>query len=283
MNGDTGQIRPMSGWLRGALAVAAIAAAAALVFAGWWFPKTSAACGVVRVYEYIFGALLIGGWLAGTTVGLLLACIARRRQAKALIVVGCSLAILAGCAFMGVAAKTVHTQLAANLAFSDDPQLLELLAKGNLDNRKLAAHKLGERRVREAIPPLCDLLRDAGQDINLRHNAAIALGKICAAPYRQEADTDLAVNTLNAALPDRGYYLASSVAEALGNIGDPRAIAPLAGLLNDASRDRDDRVAAARALGKIDGEAARAALINALEICADDYVRDNITRILKSL
>jgi len=271
-----------SAWISGAKAAAAAGAAVAVAFAAWWFVTAGASCGVVRIYDYIFGALLIGGWLLVTTAGLLVAFTAHRRNAKTLVIVGSLLAILVNFGFVGTAAKIAHAHFAANLTFRSNPQLLELLANGDLDARKLAAHELGERRAREAIPLLCDLLKDADQDINLRHNAAIALGNICAAPLQQDSEISLAVTALSDMLKDRADYLPSSVAEALGKIGDPRAIAPLAGLLGDSSRSRDARAAAAGALGKIGGKEALAALKIANETCADDQLRASIARALKS-
>ena len=281
-NGGTGHPRPKNGWIFGALAATAVAATAALVFAAWWFATAGAACGVVRFYEYLFGVLLIGGWLTGTTVGLLVAFSARRRNARTLMIAGCLLAILVNCGFIGAVAKIAHAHLAANFALKNTSRLLELLASNDLDARNLAAHELGERRAREAIPPLCDLLTDADQDINVRHNAAIALGNICAASLRQDSNTDLAVNALIVTLQDRDEYLPSNVAKALENIGDSRAIAPLAGLLDDSSRSSNNRAAAARALGKIGGTEALAALKNSQEHCADEEVRDSIARSFKA-
>jgi len=112
-------------------------------------------------------------------------------------------------------------------------------------------------------------LDNAGEDINLRLNAAMALGKICARPHPANVDIDSALASLTAALDERDKYLPSSAAEALGRIGDERAIGPLAALLNEKSRPTFVREDAARALGRIGGEEAVAALEKALRGAED--------------
>jgi len=129
--------------------------------------------------------------------------------------------------------------------------MLELLANGDPDTKKMVAYHLGERRVRDAVPALAKIALDRTQDINLRHNAALSLGEICASPCPAGTDVDLAVTTLIAALDDRDEFFPYSVIDGLERIGDSRAIAPLEGFIADTTRSPDAREKAARSLDKI--------------------------------
>jgi len=223
----------------------------------------------VRFYEQAAAAILVGGWLAGTAIGLLVAFTGRRRNSRA-VAVGSIVVIMVNVAAVVVSAMLVHAQRAGDYSLKDTQRLLALLSGDNLDARKDAAHALGERRATEGIAPLCAILDDAEEDINLRLNAAMALGKICARPHPANVDIDSALASLMAALDARDKYLPSSAAEALGRIGDERAIGPLAALLNDESRPTFVREDAAHALGRISGEEALAALEKALPEAEDE-------------
>ena len=163
-------------WLAGAVSAAVIGGTVAVAFAVWWFAAVGGHCGVVRFYEQAFGVIIAGGWLAGTAVGLLLAFIGRRRSVKA-AVVGSIIAILVNIVTVAVCAKVVHGVREGDYTLKSTEHLVGLLAGKGLDARVLSANALGERRAVEALAPLCAILDDAGEDINLRHNAAIALGR----------------------------------------------------------------------------------------------------------
>ncbi len=158
-----------------------------------------------------------------------------------------------------------------------------LIGPDDLDARKLAAHALGERRAAEAIPRLCAILDDTQADINLRHNAAIALGKICAPPRPQGIDLNCAIASLVGTLANMDEYPPCSIAEALGRIGDARAVAAMGDFLTDNSRPSYAREDAARALAGIGGEEARSAVERTRNTCNDDQLRHRIDRLFRMM
>jgi HEAT repeat protein len=111
----------------------------------------------------------------------------------------------------------------------------------------------------EAVPPLIDALKDADEDAEVRATAAMALGRL---------GGDAAVEALLAVLadagpveppppqpvtsslvsPDAATQVRSAVADALGEVGDPRAVEPLIAVLVDVEEESGLRRAAARAL-----------------------------------
>lgn len=282
MGDATPKPRQGNPWLAVGVAVAIGGGAVTAAFAAWWFAEMSGHCGVVRFYEQAFGVFIVGGWLVGTAVGLLVAFIGRRRSAKA-VVAGCLIAVLANLAAVAVCARVFHGVRAADYTLKDTDELLARLTGNDLDARKLSAHALGERRAAEALPSLCAILDNAGEDINLRHNAAIALGRICATPRRDEVDLDRALASLTGALRGRDEFLPHSICEALGDLGDGRAVGPLAELLGDKTRPVHAREEAARALGRIGGEKARTALRQAHTICEDENLAEEIDYILRKM
>jgi len=283
MNNVTHEPLPRDAWLSAAMLATGIGVLTALIFGTWWFMEVSAHCGVVRFYEYLFGGLLFAGWLLVTAIGLKVAFVARRKRAKTVVIVGCGIAILANVGLVMVCIKVTYAFLAADFKFKSNQELVELLKNGDLEARIKAAHKLGERRVVEAVPLLSGLLENTNQDINLRHNAAIALGTICASPNRPGKDLDRASAALAIGLKEREGHLSTSIVEALGKIGDSRAIELLAQFIQDSSRSNFSRADAVRALGKIGDEQARAALKEARENCDNEEVRNSIDRVLKTM
>jgi len=269
MSDATPEGRPHGAWIPAALISAFIGGAATISVAVWWLSRVSGHCGVVRFYEQASAVILGGGWLGGAAIGLLVAFIGRRKNSTALAV-GSVIVIMVNIAAVAVCALVVHAQGAGDYSLKDTQRLLALLSGDDQDARKEAAHALGERRATEGIAPLCAILDNAGEDINFRLNAAMALGKICAPPHPAGVDIDSALASLTAALDARDKYILSSAAEALGRIGDGRAIGPLAALLNDKSRTGFTREEAARALGRIGGEEALAALEKALPEADDE-------------
>ena len=119
--------------------------------------------------------------------------------------------------------------------------------------------------------------------VSAKHNAAIALGNICAAPRQPGANCDRAVATLLNTLKVQDEFLPSSIAKALGEIGDPRAIIPLTEFVQDSSRSIYTRESAARALGRINGEQARTALIMIRENSDNEDIRSLLEIILYGL
>jgi hypothetical protein len=275
MNTINSESRPKKAWLAGAVIASIIGGAATVAFAAWWFADVGGHCGVVRFYEQAFGVFVVGGWLAGTAGGLLVAFLGGRRSAKA-VVAGSIIAILTNLAAVTVCAKVVYGVRAADNTLKNTDELLAQLSGNDLDARKLSAHALGERRAVEALAPLCAIMDSAGEDVNLRHNATVALGRICASPRRDGVDVDRTLASLTGALKGRDEYLPDSICKALGDIGDSRAIAPLAEYLGDGSRPVHAREEAARALGRIGGQEARTALEKALPDAADESLARTI-------
>jgi HEAT repeat protein len=283
MRDATNGFTPGRGWSSGAKIASAIGALTSLVFEIWWFMEVSRHCGVVRFYEYVFGILIVGGWLIGTAIGWLIAMISRRRNARAMSILGSLVIMLVNGIMVVGSAALFYNHLAANFVFHSDKELLDILTDDSLDTQILAAHKLGERRSIEAIPLLVGLLEDDRQDINLRHNAALALGNICAPPHRGDANCDRAVTALVNTLKVREEFLPSSIARALGDIGDTRGIVPLTEFVQDSSRSVYTREDAVRALGRIGGEQARTALMMVYENSDNEDIRNIVERVLKTM
>ncbi|MBN2131806.1 MAG: HEAT repeat domain-containing protein [Sedimentisphaerales bacterium] len=156
---------------------ALVGAVAAGVFAVVWFRHTAGDCGVVRFYEQAFGVVVLVAWCLGTGVGASLVLVGWRKGV-ATGVVGSAIAVLTSLVMVLVCVTTVYRIREADYSLKSTEQLLGLLAGEDLDAAKLAAHTLGERRAPEAVPSLGTILNDNEADTDLRHNAAIALGKI---------------------------------------------------------------------------------------------------------
>lgn len=274
---NTSSNKPQTGkaWLTAAIIAALGGGIITVIFVIWWFTEVGGHCGVVRGYEQLFGIILIAGWLAGTIAGLLIAYVSRHRNIKAVVVGACAV-ILTNIVVVGVCGMVVHSVREADYTRKSPQQLLEFLAGDNHDARILAAHALGEQRIGAALPSLCTILDDPGEDINLRHNAATALGKICAPPRPAGIDLNPALTSLTGALKGREEYLPHPIAQALGEIGDDRAVGPLAEFLSDSSRPIHAREEAARALGRIGGEKAHTALRLALFTATDESLARTI-------
>ena len=267
-------------WIFVSVVTTVLGIVSAVAFSFHWF--TGKGCGLVRAYENFFGAILLGGWLAGLALGAGLAASGFTRKGR-IAVPGLIIVVIINLVMVLVCAKIVHDIRAEDFSLKTTEQLLLLLADGILDDQKLATHELGERMAAEALPALCHILDDAWGDINLRHNAAIALGKIAAQPRSSEADVDRAVTSLVNALKSGDGTLPSSAAEALGRTGDSRAIHPLAEFLNDRSPSVYAREEAVRAIGKIGGNKARAALEKAHTTCQDEQLVMTINSVLRNL
>src|SRR5674476_493575 len=119
------------------------------------------------------------------------------------------------------------------------------------DVRKAAAEALGQIGDPGAVEVLAARLKDSNGSV--RKVAVEALVKTGVS----------AVDALATALEDRGLDARIAAAEALGRIGDPRAVKPLAAALKD--RDRAVRIAAAETLREIGDPRAMERLAAALK------------------
>jgi HEAT repeat protein len=144
---------------------------------------------------------------------------------------------------------------------NDEERVLYYIAKGDWDE----CVKMGSFAVEFLIERLKDEDRDIlWENIDVRKNLIDALVKI--------AKKDLGVvDKLIRALKDEDSYVRSSVAWALGEIGDTRAVDALIEALKD--EDSDVRENVAWALGKIGDSRAVEALIEALKD-ESSYVRE---------
>jgi hypothetical protein len=269
-------------WLMAAIAVSVVGGVSVAAFAGWWLIRVSGDCGVVRFYEQAFAVILVGAWLVGTATGVGLTVRGFIRKSRSLVP-GVAIAVLVNVGLVLVCAKAVHDVREADFSLKSTERLMQFLREDNPDNRTLAAYELGERRAVVAVPTLCAILEDGGQDINLRLNAAGALGKIAAPPPPSEAVVDQAVASLVKALGDKERFVPQTAAEALGRIGDLRAVEPLAEMLCDGAKEYETRVAAAKALKDIGGEKASEALGRARTTCKDEELVKVISKLLDNM
>ncbi|MEM4359453.1 MAG: HEAT repeat domain-containing protein, partial [Candidatus Bilamarchaeaceae archaeon] len=141
------------------------------------------------------------------------------------------------------------------------PVLIDALKDENEDVRYEAAEALERIGVNEEQLKEITRMLKEGKTWEEREGAAEALGKIGDAR---------AVPVLIDALKDKDRYVRYEAAEALGKIGDARAVPVLIDALKD--KDRYVRYEAAEALGKIGDARAVPVLIDALKD-KDRYVR----------
>lgn len=110
-------------------------------------------------------------------------------------------------------------------------QLLVELRDVSKEKRRIAVMKLGMAGGDQATRALMATVQDEHEDLIVRGRAALMLGRI---------KDDRAVDALIRALTAPGYQTPLNAAEALGKIGDTRAIGPLLTLVasnNDRARD----------------------------------------------
>ncbi len=166
----------------------------------------------------------------------------------------------------------VRVQVAAALGRMKDGRAFQPLAGALLSDRegsvRLQAVKgLGELRDARAVQPLISVLGDDDPDI--RAAAVTALGLLGRPAF----------GALAAALGDKDARRRQHAAQALGEIRDPRAIAPLIAIMKDA--DPNVRFRAYQALGRI-GEPAVDPLIAALRD-GHPWIRLNAVYALKEI
>jgi HEAT repeat protein len=144
-------------------------------------------------------------------------------------------------------AEQGYLGLAGSLSGSPDPHI-----------RQHAAYMLGGAGDGRAVQNLLGALHDP--DKGVRAQTMQALVKL-GTP---------AVNPLLGLLADQHWVIRYRATEALGLIGDPRAVTPLTNLLSD---EKDHvRYMAAKGLGRIGGRAEVKPLIDALSDC-NEFVR----------
>lgn len=132
------------------------------------------------------------------------------------------------------------------LALSQSPAagaiLMDRLGELSDDEaRGFAALALGIARTTAAIEPLRVLVLEAQYKPRLLREAAIGLGLL--------GDRSLTPQLVGMLSEARGLYALSSVATALGYIGDQRAVNPLLAIAGDSTRDASARAFAIVALG----------------------------------
>lgn len=144
----------------------------------------------------------------------------------------------------GCAARGIRAQLADALAISGwsaaEPEVLELLARGDDEERIAAARALGRLGGVSSIPPLIEALH-APDNWPLRAQAARALGRLGA----EEAS-----RALSERLTDQAWWVRKPAARALRRLG-PTGIAEL-----NSALALDDRYARERAAEELRLEAA---------------------------
>ncbi len=138
--------------------------------------------------------------------------------------------------------------------------------------RKYAADALGNIGDERAVPSLLKAMRDEDNDVKWK--AVVALGKMRSA----------AVEPLIEAFGNEDWRIRGRAAEALGNIGDTRALEILINALVGRNKDKNKYVRgrAAEALGKIGDERA----VKPLTRAKDDeyiYVRTKAEEALKKM
>ncbi|MDY6862793.1 MAG: HEAT repeat domain-containing protein [Thermodesulfobacteriota bacterium] len=269
-------------WLTTVIAFSVVGGISVVTFAVWWLIRVSGNCGVVRFYEQAFAVILVGSWLIGTSLGVGLTVHGFVKKSRS-IVSGTVIAILANLGVLLVCARVMRDVREADFSLKSTELLLQFLQGEDMDNRKLAAFELGERRAAEAVPALCAILDDIGEDINLRLNSIEALGKICTPPSPSGANIAQAVASLIKALRDRERFVPKIAAEALGRIGDVHGICPLADLLDDETKDYYTRISAAKAVWNIGGSKASETLKKAHAACSDEELAKEIGALLDNM
>ncbi len=268
-----------AGWFVLAVVAALGGVIAAVAYGITWFGHTAGDCGVVRVYEDIFGIFVLGVWLSASALGVGLALYGLLKRSRTSIP-GAVIVVIAAAGMALVHMRTVQSFREADYSLKSTAVLMEFLLGEEMDKRQHAAFELGERRAVEAAPAFCAIVDDSDAYINLKLNAVDALRKICAPPPPGAQIVDQAVASLIGSLREDDEFVPRASAEALGEIGDARAVRPLAVLLGDRKRDRYVRDEAVTALWRIGGKEAIAALREARAACEDKDIAGRIDGVL---
>ena len=179
---------------------------------------------------------------------------------------------------------------------SDAQELLKNLNSDDLTEKKKSIFKIGDLKVKEAIPTLIQLL-ETDSDSVVRNSSARALGKIA-----DPEQFDIILEALDKALNDPDSYVKANACWSLGKLKDKRAIPSLMKMVdpnqrsyamvgdpkaqtntkeNEASiklkeegiKFSDIIVSAVKAIGNIKDPAGVPALMKGLEDEADGTVR----------
>ena len=207
------------------VAGAVTGAVAAGIFASYQFTRQGG-CGMVRFYEHAFGAIVIGGWLAGTAVGIGLSVYGFRKRAFS-VIPGTAVTWIAAVLMTVICVNTVRTIREADYTIKDVDLLLDFVSTGTLEKKIQAAHELGNRKEGRAVPLMCEILENPAGDINLRLTAARALGMICSDPCPAETDMERVITVLQLLLRSEDKFLPDAAVEALERIGTPEALEAL--------------------------------------------------------
>ena len=177
------------------------------------------------VGHVIFILPIVGVWFILTRLANLL--IKKAGSRRVLSKVGLSLSILANLIMICLLSIAAYTHLEVGYWIKNNDGLMQLVREGDV----LAAYKLGERKAVTAIPLLLETVDDRTKDINLRLNAIQALGRICSSSVprteHHEAVMYCLIEALKYTPKEEDKYIRLFSAEALGEIGDKRALGPL--------------------------------------------------------
>ena len=151
-------------------------------------------------------------------------------------------------------------------------QYLRDLKSPNVVIKMEAIYRVGELRIKEAVPDLISLLNEDSGQINAE--IIEALGKI---------GDSAAVEPLIAKLNENNPLILEKTIEALGKIGDKRAVPALASILEQKdSRSEGEVLTGIWALGNIGNRFAEPILISLLNK-DDKYIRYNVEQALKRI
>jgi HEAT repeat protein len=174
----------------------------------------------------------------------------------------------------------VRSNAVKALGAIQDPRAVKPLIKVLNDGipliQRQAVEALGRIHDIRAAEPLVAVLLDNSRKPHVRMSAAQALGQLGDPP----AVDPPAVDPLIDVLQDNHWEVRSCAAEALGNIGDLRAVKPLIAALND--RDATVRGNAADALAKLKDPRAVVPLTQALTD-RNSVVRQKAARALTAI
>ena len=227
-----------------------IGAAAAVVFAVFWFNSIAGGCGVVRIYEQLYGILVLAVWLVVSLLSL-------RITSKS----GLYLSAVVSLGMLAFCVQTVTDLWYMDFSAKSTEEILKLAARPGAKARDSAILELGVRKISGAVPLLCSILQDEQAPRAERANAANALGRICD-PWPENTDKDLVLSALIFALqsPNSDSYpdIEYQAVWALSRIKDPRAFQPLQDLIYNKNRPLYLREAAEKALTEIGGAAGKA-------------------------
>lgn len=213
-------------WLIVTAASAVGGTLAAVTYAITWFSYISGDCGVVLVYEQLFGAFILCTWAIGSIFGTGLVLYGYYKRFR-MIIPGSIITAVICLGMITVRQITINDIRESDYSLKSTTLLIQLFQGDEMGKRQNAAHELGERKAFETVSILCQELDNDNEYNNLKLNIINALGKICSSYPSSEACADKAVVSLIKALSSNDENIPASAAEALGKIGDPRAVKPL--------------------------------------------------------